>query len=360
MDRTALVHQTLEEHLPAVPYPPSWVDRFTDWVRGLRLPGWLVYFTLGLPVFAAFTAIKWYDRTYPVGTYFPLHALPVFTGVYYLALIHYLDDMAANALDSFRPVLALHDSSYDELRYRLTTMPAGRTLFWSVMGAVVITTYMAYTYFFDPVQAQTSMLFTSPLSTVAEFTLGVALGLASGAGVYHSIRQLSVIDYIYTRHTAVDLFKLQPLHAFSRLSAWTAFAFAVNTHAWAVYWPGSLGNSVSFALLIAFAAMTTLMFIVPLLGIHRLLLKEKERRKAEAGEQLNLAIDALHRSNTAAEYAQMDALNNATEALVRERDLLDKIPTWPWQPDTLRWLGTALLLPIIVWLITRVLERLGF
>jgi hypothetical protein len=56
----------------------------------------------------------------------------------------------------------------------------------------------------------------------------------------------------------------------------------------------------------------------------------------------------------------MDALNHATEALVRERDVLDKIPTWPWQPDTIRWLGTALLLPIIVWTITRVLERLGF
>jgi hypothetical protein len=186
------------------------------------------------------------------------------------------------------------------------------------------------------------------------------MGMASGAAIYHSVRQLSVVDYIYTHHTEVDLFKLEPLHAFSRLAAWTAFAFAILTHVWIIYWPSALGNAVSFALLIAFASMATALFVVPLLGIHRLLVREKERRKAEAGEQLDIAISELHRRNRAGDYPQMPELNNATEALVRVRDVLDKVPTWPWQPETLRWLGTALLLPIVVWVITRVLERLGF
>jgi hypothetical protein len=286
-----------------------------------------------------------------------LYALTAF---YHLALIHYLDNLTARSLDDFRPVLILRDQSYDDMRYQFTTMPAGPALMWSLVGALVTCAYLAYLLVVDRPQSQAWQLFTSPTATVVEFVAGFGMGMTSGASVYHAVRQLSMIDHIYTRHTDVDLFKLEPLHAFSRLAAWTALSFAVLTHVWVVFWPGALDNAVSLALLVGFAAMATAVFLVPLLGIHRLLLKEKERRKAEAGEQLNIAIDALHRSNTAAEYAQMDALNNATEALVRERDLLDKIPTWPWQPDTVRWLGTALLLPIIVWLITRVLERLGF
>jgi hypothetical protein len=359
MDRTAFLQHALDEQPLPRPYRPGWADRLTDWVRGLRLPAWLVYLTLGLPVFVAFTVIKWYDGTYAVGTYSPLHALLALTGAYYLALIHYLDGMAARALDEFRPVLVLHDRSYDELRYRLTTMPARRTLFWSIIGAAVISIYLAYVYYFDRAQAEASLLFTSPLATAFEFALGVYMGLSSGAAIYHSVRQLSVIDHIYTRHTEVDLFKLEPLHAFSRLAAWTSFAFALLTHLWVIYWPSTLDNAVILVPMLAFASMATALFVLPLLGIHRLLVKEKERRKAEAGEQLDIAIGELHRRNRAGDYPQMPGLNDATEALVRVRDVLDKVPTWPWQPDTLRWLGTALLLPIVVWAITRLLERLG-
>jgi hypothetical protein len=56
----------------------------------------------------------------------------------------------------------------------------------------------------------------------------------------------------------------------------------------------------------------------------------------------------------------MASINDATESLVRERDVLDKISTWPWEPETVRAVATALLLPVVLWVITRVLERLGF
>jgi hypothetical protein len=55
----------------------------------------------------------------------------------------------------------------------------------------------------------------------------------------------------------------------------------------------------------------------------------------------------------------MAGLNEAMEAVQRERDVLEKIPTWPWRGETVNVLSTALLLPAVLWFITRILERFG-
>ena len=55
--------------------------------------------------------------------------------------------------------------------------------------------------------------------------------------------------------------------------------------------------------------------------------------------------------------AQMDALNNAIDNAERERRIVDAIPTWPWPPGLLRNAMTAFFLPLILWVITRILER---
>jgi hypothetical protein len=56
----------------------------------------------------------------------------------------------------------------------------------------------------------------------------------------------------------------------------------------------------------------------------------------------------------------MDTLKDGLDGLVVERSVLDKVSTWPWEPETVRVVVTALLLPAVLWAITRVLERLGF
>jgi hypothetical protein len=102
------------------PYAPGWVDRVTDWVRGLRVPYWLVYLVPALLLFALITVIKWEDGSYaaayaagnkaglfkigPIYIY-PFHAVPELVAFYALALMHYLDDVAQRALDTYRPAM---------------------------------------------------------------------------------------------------------------------------------------------------------------------------------------------------------------------------------------------------------------
>jgi hypothetical protein len=54
-------------------------------------------------------------------------------------------------------------------------------------------------------------------------------------------------------------------------------------------------------------------------------------------------------SNLAGVKDVTDALNGINVT----RELVAKLPTWPWPPQLLRGFITALLLPILVYLITR-------
>ena len=64
-------------------------------------PPWLCYIGLWLALFLPYSAVKWWDRAYPIGTFNGLHLLLTGTSVYGLALIHYLDRSAGVRLPPF-------------------------------------------------------------------------------------------------------------------------------------------------------------------------------------------------------------------------------------------------------------------
>ena len=44
--------------------------------------------------------------------------------------------------------------------------------------------------------------------------------------------------------------------------------------------------------------------------------------------------------------------------LVLQRDVLARLPTWPWSTGTLRGFASVLVVPIVIWLIQRLLGNL--
>src|SRR4051812_1092759 len=89
----------------APPYAPSWFDHFTAWVRGLPGPWWAFYLGLWTVLAAGLVALKWLDRTYPVGQVSLMHLELVADAVFPVAAIQWLDDVARRAFQAFRPVL---------------------------------------------------------------------------------------------------------------------------------------------------------------------------------------------------------------------------------------------------------------
>jgi hypothetical protein len=49
-------------------------------------------------------------------------------------------------------------------------------------------------------------------------------------------------------------------------------------------------------------------------------------------------------------------LNMTIAGLEMEQNALNRIPTWPWEPETVRLLVTALLLPLGLWIVQVVLQ----
>ena len=56
---TANSDAAIEDVVETKPYPPSWMDRLTDWVRSLKVPYWIVYLIPALVLFLITSAINW-------------------------------------------------------------------------------------------------------------------------------------------------------------------------------------------------------------------------------------------------------------------------------------------------------------
>ncbi|MEO8285750.1 MAG: hypothetical protein ABI670_04895 [Chloroflexota bacterium] len=359
------------ETVPAL-YSPSWVDRVTDWVRKLPVPYWLVYLMPALLLFIITTIIKWEDGSYAaeyaagnkdglfrIGSVYiyPFHAVPELVAFYALALMQYLDDVARRALASFRPAMRVDEAQYKNLQYQLTNLPSRPTLLASMVGALFAIAMLALISLYARDFAARLLLFTSPAATVIESGLFILLWWIWGAFVYHTFRQLRLVSHIYTTYTHTDLFNMEPLYAFSWLTARTAIGAVVATYVFILAAPGLMENILTLGIMLFNFIFAVVAFAWPLLGIHRLLESAKHKRIYAAAQRFEVLVAELHRRTDAGEFGNLAEIKEGLEALASERAVLDKVYTWPWQRETVSGLSTALLLPIILWFITRLLDK---
>jgi hypothetical protein len=56
-------------------------------------------------------------------------------------------------------------------------------------------------------------------------------------------------------------------------------------------------------------------------------------------------------------FAEVEDLDKVLSSLLGLREVVAKISTWPWHAETLRGFVSALLAPILVWIVTTIRER---
>ncbi|HST05383.1 MAG TPA: hypothetical protein VLQ48_11685 [Chloroflexia bacterium] len=369
---TANSDAAIEDVVETKPYPPSWMDRLTDWVRSLKVPYWIVYLIPALVLFLITSAINWGDGTYStayeagnraglykVGPFYfyPFHAVPELVAFYALALIHYLDSVAHRALKTFRPALHIDEAHYLALDYRLTTLPARPTLLASLLGVLFAVCALAGITIFSPDLGARLLLFTSPAATIIDWGVFMLLWFIWGAVTYHTIRQLRLVSQIFAIYTDIDLFNLHPLYSFSWLTARTGIGWIIATYLYILTAPGLLENVITLGIMAFNFVFAIAAFGWPLVGIHRKLEAAKSERIYASNQAFESLSSELHRRIASNTLEEMPQIKDGLEAVSREVEFLDKIHTWPWQRETVGGLSTALVLPIILWLITRFLDR---
>lgn len=342
------------------PYPSSWVDRLGDWVRALPIPSWSFYLILGLALMLVLLPVAFLG-----GGVYVLEAL---TFAYMLGLMHHLDDSAAAALQRYRPVLAVDDTGYNSLCRQLTTLPAQPTWVACAIGAIYGLASLLLNTFADLSKLSTtaSMTGIGPhdypiMAEVADVSMRVLLYSLVGALIYHTFHQLRVVNFIYTKHTRINLFQLGPLYALSGLTAQSAMGIAIPAYLWfQVTTLSALHTYLSEIIQAVFLGSVILVtFIWPLLGAHRLLEKEKQRLEEDIARRIEATMSRLHGQIDADDLSARGPLKETLDGLVTEQGVVEKLRTWPWRTGTVRGIGVAFVVPIFIWVVQRVLERLG-
>lgn len=344
----------------APPYPPSWLDRLQDWVERLPVPYWVTYTLLGVIFLVPLTLVHWQVGGYPAGAFNLFHIWLAFEPGIILAWMHYLDRVAAQALVTARPTLDFSDAEYSDTEYRLTHLPARSTLIASVIGLLAGAFFLLFVFYSSESQAAQIMQ-----SVAHPFTVGVGtVLLAATWAVYaawfvHTIHQLKLINRIYTGHTRLNMYNPGPIYAFSGVTARSAILFMLVPTLWFVTDPAQLSTGFVAGILagIVLAGVALTVFILPLWGIHKRLVQAKDELLGQAGTRIQNTTTALHQITDTQAWDNATKIKDAILGLETEQRIIEKMPTWPWAPGAFRILLTAILLPIILFVIQFVIQR---
>ena len=342
------------------PYPPSWVDRFSERVDRLPIPWWSFYLILALVLEAIQVAILWREGIFAA---YGVHFFQLFFPVNYVLaafLMHTFDRRAASSLGRFLPALREDARPFEVLHYELTTLPRRPTIVAGLIGLA----FGAFSVAALPTGMQDYPM-AGMNSTPTAFTFMLITFLPTlwfwFTLIYHTIHQMRSVHRIYSRETAVDLYRLQPFYALAGLAAVTALGFAIYTYPWLAD-PGTQtgGNpQADFTVLLTlpFYLWPMVIFVWPLWGARRSLARHKEMSLEEVGRRREAITVRFHRRLEREPLSGMDEFNKALATLELEASALDRLPTWPWPRGMFRNLMAAFLLPVFIWLIQYVLQK---
>jgi hypothetical protein len=334
-------------------YPPSFIDRLTDSIKRLPIPYGITYLLLFILESVIILMLSWVDGWLPAYTFDPIVlAFPLWLWGP-LVILTYLDALSLRVLSEFEPLLDISNETKRRLEYEFTTMPARGVLisglFWLVV--FLLSWYLAF---------RPAAVAAYSYGALAENTIFVA-GFVSffvGAGIYyHTFRQLRLVSRTVGLVDQFDLFRLDPVYAFSVLTSRTGVGWVLLVTMTLLTVPLGIGSVPELALLISQIALAMGAFILPLRIVNRRLVLEKRNQMEELNQRVKATLGRLHQQVDENSLQEISVLNEALKGLIAEREILGRIPTWPWRPGLFAGFISIILLPVILFLIQFALER---
>lgn len=337
----------------AEPHDPArgWVDRLlaaTFTRLGGVVPGSLA---VAAVVLLVPSGLLWLAASMPFPELDSRVWLPAAIALLVLLLIGLLDRIALRALTQFEPALP-PGADLPAIRHALTTTPDRPAL-----ALIVVVGLLATAGYLSDAPTLASLR----ARPVGEAAMIVAVNWISIAAVsvllLHAWVQLRAVVRLHRDAVGLDLFDAAPLHAFARLTAGWGIGFLL-LGVLVLGDPTARRDSLFYAaeaLAVTLAAAVT--FAVPLWGMHERLEAEQQRLLRHVTASLRETMARVEARAAGEELAGIDLLGAAQSALIAQRDLVARLSTWPWSSGTVRGFASALLLPLALWVATRLLER---
>jgi hypothetical protein len=337
-----------------VPYLPSYIDRLTDSIQRLPIPYGITYLIFYILESAVLLIISWIDGWLPAYTFNPIVlSFPLWLWGSLVILTH-LDALSLTVLSKFEPLLDVSNETKQHLVYEFTTMPAKGALLNSIawLGFYFLSWHLAF---------RPTVVITYHFGTLAEETFFVAGFVSFFAGsiiYYHTFRQLRLVSRTVGMVPQFDLFRLEPVYAFSVLTSRTGVGWVFLMSMTLLTVPVRVGGVPELALLISQIVLAMGAFFLPLRIVNRRLVLEKRGLKEELNQRIKATLARLHQLVDESSLQEVSVLNEALKGLNIEREILERIPTWPWRPGLFAGFISIIVLPVILFLIQFVLVRL--
>lgn len=346
------------------PHPSSWMDLILNAVERFPLPPVLFYLTLFGLSLLLHTGLSRLDGSLGAGEW-PLSIVPTLIWVYaYTAGLQITRRYAREVLQELRPVLELSAQEYQGLESEFAEISPRSA--WIITGITVAALIPSFGW----MQTFMGRLLFSPYGrylTILELLLTSSLSVAF---LFMVFRDLRLIPRIYERVRKINLFNLSPLYALSGFSSRVGLVFIVflllsiltsapifGATTGELYNFGGPGNIYFIFYMSLFSVTALLVFILPLLGLHRRLIREKSRIREENNSRVDAAFWELQKRMDSGNLSGIGDLRNGISALMEYRREIQSVSTWPWESGTLRGFLSALFLPIALKLLQGFLSQ---
>lgn len=334
-------------------FKPSWIDRFNNRVKKLPVSPWIFFSSFGFVLILIQMLILWLEDGLQEVDLLPVI---IFNGLFtpfLIGLINLLDHQAVAALNSMRSIIDTTESELKQYQYMLSNMPAGISL---VAGlTMMVFTILLEQLWGTPIRYDA--LEQLPIFTVIFQIIDKSSAFMFGVFIYHTIRQLRLVNTINVNHIRINLFNLRPAQAFSKLTASTAVGLVAGVYGWLLINPELLANPVIFGFLMMITALALCVFILPLYGIHRLMEATKDRMLHEIDIRSETVFSKFNKGLRDDDSSAIDRLNGTIASLEIQYNRIKAIPTWPWKSETAQFALSAIVLPLVLAAIRFLVER---
>lgn len=334
------------------PYPPSFLDRFMEWVKGFPIPYWLTYLIFLVVEGILLHVVAWSVGWQKPFTFNPImFVFPLWLWVP-LMIMTYVDSISLTALSTFSQLLSVDEDELKHLKYEFTTMPQQGAILSGVFWGInyLILTYLGYQVFYVAYGL-------GPFLSVVTFCAGLITYLTGSAIYYHSVRQLILINRTVRMVKNFNLFRLDPVYSFSRVTSMIGASWMLMLTLTLLILPVRLATGLGVAIMVVQILLAISAFVLPLWFVHRRLVSEKLKLIAEHNMRTKYAMERLHHALDKNELGEVDHFSNALMGMGAEHEVLSAIPTWPWRTGTLTGFVSAIVLPIVLFLIQLAIQK---
>ncbi len=332
---------------------PRWLYWFFDLLRRSPIPLWLLGLLIIIIGGVAMHLDAWNKGLVPNGQFNRYLATVSLFNVGYFAVWIWLDARARVALAAFFRNQRKSGSEFEIIWADFVSVP-------SLTATLVFAAGMLFGYLSLPQSRELQPLIGQVLPIWDLFSWIPVTGLVFML-LYRTLRQAFLIPRFFGE-IDVDIFNPAPVYALSRYASQAAIILLVINYGLILSsFPEVLLTPLGLFYQVLIFGSSLIYFFAPLASINQRMRSAKGELLAELGGDVKRVVQRVHQGVGKLQFGKVNEMRTTIGALKDELDIVQKIPTWPWQPETLRNLLTPLLVPIFIYVAQRYLGTLfGF